>query len=110
MAVMGRYCKAYPIEQLEAYPSWQEHAQPIEKDTATDDTSEDERELAGKIVYLQENYVVTRGIYKDEGIIFDAVSDAWKQFCTEQLEFVLPKELYEDIELPDTNEASDKPA
>jgi len=33
---------------------------------------------------MQENYVVTDGIFKDENIIFDNVTPEWKDFCTKR--------------------------
>jgi hypothetical protein len=51
---------------------------------------------------LQENYVVTDGIFKDENIIFDDVTDEWKEFCTKELEFEIPE--YEPIEIPEAEE------
>lgn len=41
-------------------------------------------------LYLQENYVVTDGIFKDENIIFDNVTPEWKKFCTHTLLFEIP--------------------
>jgi hypothetical protein len=43
------------------------------------------------ILYLQENYVVTHGIFKDEHIVFDEVTDAWKDFCHKDLQFEIPE-------------------
>ncbi len=48
----------------------------VEVDRTLDDDS---------ILYLQENYVVTDGIFKDQNIIFDNVTDEWKEFCHETL-------------------------
>jgi hypothetical protein len=42
------------------------------------------------IVYLQENYVVTDDIYKEENIIFNDVTPKWEKFCKEKLDFEIP--------------------
>jgi hypothetical protein len=42
------------------------------------------------IVYLQENYVVTDDIYKEENILFDDVTPKWEKFCKMKLEFEVP--------------------
>ncbi|MBE9216531.1 hypothetical protein IQ247_28380 [Plectonema cf. radiosum LEGE 06105] len=78
MATMGKYCKAYLLKQFRQFNQWKEN-QEVNQELAED-----------SVVYLQENYVVTDGIYKDENIIFDNVTDDWKQFCHKVLEFEIP--------------------
>lgn len=98
---MGSYCKAYLAEQFRAYPGWSENKANVRKDKKEVDGKEIEvdRELTDdSILYLQENYVVTDGIFIDENIIFDQVTDEWKQFCHETLQFEIP--VYEPIEIP----------
>jgi len=46
-------------------------------------------------LYLQENYVVTDGIFKDENIIFDNITSEWKEFCHKTLAFEIP--VYEPV-------------
>ncbi len=46
---------------------------------------------------MQENYVVTDGIYKDENIIFDNVTAEWVEYCQLSLEFEIPE--YEPVTL-----------
>jgi hypothetical protein len=41
----------------------------------------------GDFLYLQENYVVTDGIFKNENIIFDNITYEWKDFRTKVLKF-----------------------
>ncbi|NMG11729.1 hypothetical protein DP117_34725, partial [Brasilonema sp. UFV-L1] len=48
-------------------------------------------------LYLQENYVVTDGIFKDENIIFDNVTPEWKEFCDKTLAFEIP--VYESVKV-----------
>ena len=98
---MGKYCKAYLLKDLRAYPKWTEKKEnarkekkevdgkEIEVDTVLDDES---------IVYIQENYVVTHGIFIDMNIIFEDVTDEWKDFCHNTLHFEIP--VYEPINIP----------
>jgi hypothetical protein len=51
------------------------------------------------ILYLQENHVVTHGIFKDEHVVFDEVTDEWKAFCHDDLKFEIP-----DYAKPEKNE------
>jgi len=90
---MGRYCKAYPITQLRQYPGWTENAQNVRKESQTIDGEEVEvdRQLTEEdFLYLQENFVVTDGIFKDENVIFDNVTPEWIEYCKSELQFQVP--------------------
>ena len=75
MGKMGQYCKAYPLAAMRQFAGWHESGDPPDND---------------HIVYLQENYVVTDGIFIDENVIFDEVTDEWIEFCQKTLNFELP--------------------
>ena len=99
MAEMGNYCKAYLLEQLRAYPGWSEKSENARVDDVDGEKGDTPRALDDdSIVYLQENYVVTDGIFKDENILFDDVTDEWKEYCHSTLGFEIP--VYEPIEIP----------
>jgi hypothetical protein len=103
---MGKYCKAYLAKQFREFPGWSENKANVRKDKKEVDGKEIEveRELDDEsILYLQENYVVTDGIFKDENIIFENVTDEWKQFCHGTLAFEIP--VYEPITIPHAEEA-----
>jgi len=100
MAEMGKYCKAYLAKQFREYTGWQENAANVRKEKKEVDGKEIEVDRTlndDSILYLQENYVVTDGIFKDQNIIFDNVTDDWKQYCHEKLAFEIP--VYEPIEI-----------
>jgi len=109
MAEMGSYCKAYLAKQFRAFDGWKEDASDLRKETQEVDGKEVEvqREAIDDddILYLQETYVVTDGIFKDENVVFDDVTDAWKTFCHETLEFEIPQ--YEPLPVPEGDESSD---
>jgi hypothetical protein len=80
MANMGSYCKAYPIERFREFGGW------IEKmPCAADPELED-----GRYLFLQENLVVTDGIFIDEKVVFDQVTPEWEAFCKDKLGFEVP--------------------
>lgn len=93
MSEMGRYCKAYLLKDLRSFSEWKEnfknvpHRENNTDEQAIDITSELTEE---SIVYIQENYVVTHGISKDENIIFDNVTSHWIEYCQQQLKFEVP--------------------
>jgi hypothetical protein len=93
MAIMGNYCKAYLIKQLRTFPSWQEKIGSIHSEIRLEEqphSTQPDSFNDEDIVYLQENYVVTHGVFKDEHIVFDAVTDEWRNFCQHQLSFQIP--------------------
>ncbi len=85
MSIMGSYCKAYAARQLAEFPGWRE--KPIVNPAPADS---DDPALEGRYLFLQENFVVTDGIFLDDQIVFDDVSDEWKRFCVEVLKFEIP--------------------
>jgi hypothetical protein len=98
---MGKYCKAYLAKQFREYPGWSEKKENVRKEKKEVDGKEIDvdRELDDEsILYLQENYVVTDGIFKDMNIIFEDVTDAWKDYCHGPLAFEIPN--YEPINIP----------
>jgi len=92
MANMGRYCKAYPLQRLRKFKGWTEKIQSVQrKNPAAGQSAEATEPLTDdSIVYLQENHVVTAGIFQDEDIIFDDVTDDWREYCKSVLNFELP--------------------
>ncbi len=101
MAEMGSYCKAYYAKDFRQFSDWQENIaelRPNSREENGQEIEEPRSELKDEdILYLQEDYVVTDGIMKDENIIFDQVTDEWKSFCAETLSFEIP--VYEPIEI-----------
>jgi hypothetical protein len=81
MANMGKYCKAYPAISFREFDGWTENSLESQEEL-TDDS----------ILYLQENFAVTHGIFLDEEVIFDQVTPEWMAFCRTTLGFEVPAE------------------
>jgi hypothetical protein len=93
MRKMGSYCIAYPIQRLREFPKWTENSQNARQENRQVDGKEvtEARELTDDdFLYLQENFVVTDGIFIDENIIFDDVSPEWISFCQNTLGAEMP--------------------
>ena len=94
MATMGKYCKAYSVKKLREFSGWTERAENARKEKqkgADGKEVEVTRILTDNdYLYLQENHVVTDGIFKDENIIFDQVTPEWIVYCHEVLKFEIP--------------------
>jgi hypothetical protein len=90
---MGKYCKAYALKDLRAFSQWTETAENARREKRIVDGREVEavRTLTDdSFVYVQENYVVTDGIFKDEYILFDDVTPEWIEYCEQELSFEIP--------------------
>jgi hypothetical protein len=102
MAEMGRYCKAYPIIRFREFRGWTEKSENARKEkqkVAGREVDEPRQLTDDSFLYLQENYVVTDGIAKDENIIYDDITPEWKEFCIEQLKFVVPAYEFQNDEM-----------
>jgi hypothetical protein len=90
MQKVGQYCKAYPVSLLRKYSHWNENSNNVRKEQNVVDGNVVEigRMLTDDdVLYLQENYVVTDGIFLNENIIFDRVDEEWQEYCKSVLNF-----------------------
>jgi hypothetical protein len=93
MATMGAYCKAYQLRKLREYGEWTENAGNARK--VKNEVNGEDVEVARTLtdddyLYLQENFLVTDGIFLDEYVIFDGDSPAWRDYCIDTLKFEVP--------------------
>ena len=109
MTEMGKYCKAYYAKDFRALDGWEERLENLRPETRERDREDVEVPRTqlddDDILYLQENYVVTDGIFKDQNIIFDKVTDLWKEQCHDELGFEIP--VYEPIEIKTEEDAAE---
>jgi len=45
------------------------------------------------VVFLHGDYSVTRSIWSNEDVVFDKVTEDWKNFCKSELRFAVPDDL-----------------
>lgn len=96
MAEMGRYCKAYLASDFKKFKGWNPNLENLRQPEAEKPGEEPEKRTAledDDILYLQEELIVTDGIFKDENVLFQDDGDAWKKFCTDTLEFEVPEDV-----------------
>jgi hypothetical protein len=85
MSKMGKYCKAYMVPRFREFTGWTESSENGRQENNSP------RPLADTdFLYLQENFVVTDGIFIDENVIFDNVTSEWIHFCHNVLKFEVP--------------------
>lgn len=89
MAILGKYCKAYPLSRLRQFPGWNEiaeNAKRIRKEVNGEIVEEPRKLTDADYVYVQKNFTVTDGIFIDENIIFSDVTPEWIEFCEKLLQ------------------------
>jgi hypothetical protein len=73
------FCKAYTAATVGEFApcqrQWLESGRTI--------TAED-------VIYIHDDFVVRRGIFPEDEVVFDHVTDEWKRFCQERLKFEIP--------------------
>lgn len=91
---MGKYCKAYHTKSFRGFSGWKENLANLRTERNVENGKDVERRKTAlhddDVLYLQENYVVTDGIFKDENVVFDDVTEEWKRYCADALEFRIP--------------------
>jgi len=73
------YCKAYQVESLKGFSGWSG----AEVEGLADDD----------VCYVWEDFVLTRSCLDEERKPLIEVTDAWKEFCTDTLNFAVPDDV-----------------
>jgi hypothetical protein len=82
------YCKAYHLGELRKFSEWEE------KEAAEADGSGGDDALTDKsIVYVHQDFTVTRSMWHGEDLVFDDVTPEWRKFCEQQLSFAIPEDI-----------------
>jgi hypothetical protein len=91
-----KYCNAYHLGELRSYPAWSENKLEPKKEnnqSSNDQTVENKGLSDDEVVFLHQDYKVTKSIWAEEDVIFDGVTDQWKDFCKNELKFAVPDSL-----------------
>jgi hypothetical protein len=91
MTQMGSYCKAYYVRDLAAFPGWRPDLRSLRAETREEEGREVEVQRAAlaedDVLFLQEDFGVTDGIFLDEHVVFADTGPEWRAFCTGVLGF-----------------------
>lgn len=88
MAEMSNYCKAYLASELRQFPGWSETIPPlvVRKEMGSNDNPPTKADEA-QYFFLHEDFTVTAGIFRNQQVTFNQVTDTWKEFCKTVLKF-----------------------
>ena len=102
-----KYCKAYYLRDFRQFPDWAESKtnwKTENKGHASNNGDTDEQPFSDDdIVFLHQDYTVTKSMWHNENVIFNRVSPEWQEFCTTVLNFKVPDDL--DLIVPASNAA-----
>jgi len=91
------YCKAYRLTDLRQFHGWADIGTPAqqEEESGTGEQAEGQDiAMSGDgVVFLHEDYTVTKSVWPGENLVFDQVTPEWKVFCTDVLKFKAPDDL-----------------
>ena len=89
-----RYCCAFEVSQLREFAGWpKEDSRVVPSDNGHPSGDSDAEASENDIVYLHQDFTVTRLIWHNEDVIFDEVTPEWKDFCVNSLQFKVPDDL-----------------
>lgn len=81
--MLRKYCKAYYLKDLRQFNGWSEKTTEEQPEASDDD-----------VVYLWDDFTVVKSpVVPDKGLVFDAVTPEWQDFCTTTLHFAIPEDL-----------------
>lgn len=92
-----KFCKAYQLKELREFPYWLEQS----ADSNGKAKAEQEKETGltdDKVVFIHQDFTVTESFWHNENVIFDQVSESWRDFCATVLGFRVPTDL--DLMVP----------
>lgn len=92
-----KYCLACHLKGLRQFPAWTENTLAVKTQHSnghSPETKEAEQSLSDEsIVYLHHDYTVTRSIWHNEDVIFNRITQEWKDFCSNTLDFHVPDDV-----------------
>ncbi len=81
---LGQYCRGYTLAALREFSGWQE----ADGDGGAETSAADDA-----VVFLHTDLTVCQSIWPGENVIFDRVTQEWRDFCERVLRFRPPDEL-----------------
>ena len=89
-----RYCSANEVGRLREFPDWpKEDARQVADGNGHPGGAPGAEAAENDIVYLHQDFTVTRLIWHNEDVVFDQVTPEWKEFCVNSLKFKVPDDL-----------------
>jgi hypothetical protein len=88
-----KYAAAYTLGEFRRYPAWADNKNGGGEASAEASGEQAQGLVDDDVVFLHQDYKVTKSIWPDEDVIFDRVTDQWKDYCRSELQFAVPDDL-----------------
>ena len=98
-----KYCKAYHLRDLRAYPMWTESRINWKRKNSDGNGDSDEGFTDDKIIFVHQDFTVTESSWHNENVIFNTVDASWQDYCSNSLKFKVPDDL--DLIVPNEETA-----
>ncbi|MGA9771713.1 MAG: ankyrin repeat domain-containing protein [Blastocatellia bacterium] len=92
-----KYCKAYHLSDLRRFSAfteskinWTKKEEKVDQNNGNGGQSEFSDD---DIVFIHQDFTVTRSMWENEDVIFNQVSPEWRDFCARDLGFKVPDDL-----------------
>lgn len=79
---MRKYCKAYKLKDMGQFTGWNIKPGKSAQELVDDD-----------ICYLWDDFTVVKSPVLKDGVLFDAITPEWQEFCKTVLKFEIPEDL-----------------
>jgi ankyrin repeat protein len=88
-----KYCKAYYLKDLRSFSDWSEERANWKTANENNDQKSAEELIDDSIVFIHQDFTVTRSMWHNENVVFNNVTPEWKTFCSDKLGFKVPDDL-----------------
>ena len=89
----SRYCKAYYLKNLRAFPGWNESRINWNDKQVKGNSDRGADFTEDKVVFVHQDLTVTELVWHNENVIFNNVDPDWEEFCANSLGFKVPDDL-----------------
>lgn len=88
-----KYCKAHHLKALREFPYWLEQRSDSNGANKKAEQAKEAGLTDDEVVFIHQDFTVTESVWHNEKVIFDQVSESWRDFCTTVLGFRVPTDL-----------------
>jgi uncharacterized protein len=89
-----KYCKAYHLRDLRAFSGWVEERIDWKVTNQSEQVLPDHGKFADDmVVFIHQDFTVTETMWHNENVIFNQISESWRDFCQQVLCFRVPTDL-----------------
>jgi len=87
------YCRAYMVSDVKGYSGWDETRVDWNEKERFDNGMTGRPSTDEQVVFIHEDFTVTKSMWQNENVIFKRLDAGWKEFCMDSLKFKAPEDL-----------------